>query len=200
MTKKQEQSEQTIIKIIVVATELFAQNGYHGTAISDISDATGLTKGALYYHFKDKEQILIRVAESIAAVWRKYLLNAASDQVDIIGYIDFVFKQFLLMVRENQVSVLALHNLNLEIGESNASFYSIIDRLFSEFTHDLERILLKGQAIGQVRSDLDARLAAFSILAMLMGSILSWFQIRAGVNYGALIASQKEIVLSSIRI
>jgi AcrR family transcriptional regulator len=44
-------------KILDVARELFAEHGYAGTSIADITQRLGMTKAALYYHFAAKHQI-----------------------------------------------------------------------------------------------------------------------------------------------
>ena len=47
--------EQTLEKIVDISAELFAKKGYEQTSIQDILDATGLSKGGLYHHFKSKD-------------------------------------------------------------------------------------------------------------------------------------------------
>ena len=50
--------EETVAKILDAALELFLQKGYEHTSIQDIVDhLDGLTKGAIYHHFKNKEEI-----------------------------------------------------------------------------------------------------------------------------------------------
>ncbi|MBW5484034.1 TetR/AcrR family transcriptional regulator [Streptomyces bambusae] len=44
-----------------VALELFAEQGYEKTSLREIAERLGVTKAALYYHFKTKEEILISV-------------------------------------------------------------------------------------------------------------------------------------------
>lgn len=51
--------EVTVEKILAVAQKLFLEKGYDGTTIQDIVDELGgLTKGAIYHHFKSKEEIM----------------------------------------------------------------------------------------------------------------------------------------------
>jgi AcrR family transcriptional regulator len=45
-------------RILAIASELFAEKGYAGTSIADISGRLGTTKAALYYHFSSKGEIL----------------------------------------------------------------------------------------------------------------------------------------------
>jgi len=54
-------------RILAVALELFAAQGYAGTSIRDITERMGLTKAAVYYHFASKEQILDAVTEPLRA-------------------------------------------------------------------------------------------------------------------------------------
>ena len=55
--------QQTQDKIIESANKLFYEQGFHQTAISDIVEATGLSKGNITYHFKSKDDILKAVFE-----------------------------------------------------------------------------------------------------------------------------------------
>ena len=48
-------------KILSTATHLFIQHGYHGLAMRQIAEALHVSKPALYYHFKDKEQLFLAI-------------------------------------------------------------------------------------------------------------------------------------------
>ena len=50
-------------RILEIALELFAQNGYLGTSMSDIADRLGISKAALYKHYTGKQEILDRIVE-----------------------------------------------------------------------------------------------------------------------------------------
>lgn len=50
-------------RILTVAATLFAEHGFAGTSIRDISDALGVTKAALYYHFGSKDEILRAIVD-----------------------------------------------------------------------------------------------------------------------------------------
>ncbi|MGB1249219.1 MAG: TetR family transcriptional regulator [Candidatus Promineifilaceae bacterium] len=45
-------------KILIESARLFRESGYLGTSIRDIGDALGITSAALYYHFKNKDELL----------------------------------------------------------------------------------------------------------------------------------------------
>ena len=50
-------------RILRIALELFAQNGYLGTSMNDIAGQLGFTKAALYKHYSSKQEILDKIVE-----------------------------------------------------------------------------------------------------------------------------------------
>ncbi|WP_424217663.1 TetR/AcrR family transcriptional regulator (plasmid) [Streptomyces sp. BI20] len=60
---QQERSSATTGQLLGTARKLFAQEGYAGTSLDAVCDAAGLTKGAFYHHFKNKQQLFRAVYE-----------------------------------------------------------------------------------------------------------------------------------------
>ena len=56
-------AEGTKERILRIALELFAQNGYLGTSMNDIAGQLGITKAALYKHYASKQEILDKIVE-----------------------------------------------------------------------------------------------------------------------------------------
>ena len=57
MTKKEDQSKQTREKILNAAAACFAENGYSDCSVQDIVQKAGMSKGAMYVHFKNKAEL-----------------------------------------------------------------------------------------------------------------------------------------------
>ena len=72
-----EKAATTRAALVAAARRLFADNGYHATGTPDIVSAAGVTRGALYHHFRDKEELFEAVFRSVA----KELETAASESV-----------------------------------------------------------------------------------------------------------------------
>ncbi|MFE7230611.1 TetR/AcrR family transcriptional regulator [Streptomyces sp. NPDC002405] len=62
---KQQRRGNTRQRIQDVALELFAEQGYEKTSLREIAERLDVTKAALYYHFKTKEEILVSLFESL---------------------------------------------------------------------------------------------------------------------------------------
>ena len=63
--KKQERGEATRDAMIAAARRQFGRSGFIATSLDEIVRDAGVTKGALYHHFSDKEELFLAVAESI---------------------------------------------------------------------------------------------------------------------------------------
>ncbi len=64
--KKAEQSEFTRTALLDAARELFTERGYAGTATEDIAQRAGVTRGALYYQFRDKVGLFYAVLDDLS--------------------------------------------------------------------------------------------------------------------------------------
>lgn len=71
MNKKKIQSEQTKKRVADAARNLFANKGYKATSIEDIVEATGSSKGNIYYHFKSKEGLFLYLLDEWDKEWEQ---------------------------------------------------------------------------------------------------------------------------------
>ncbi|WP_282055072.1 TetR/AcrR family transcriptional regulator [Maribacter luteus] len=74
-------AERTTAFIIETVAPLFIKHGYVGTSMSDLTEATGLTKGALYGNFENKEALALAAYEYSI----NKLLTAIDERLDIEG-------------------------------------------------------------------------------------------------------------------
>lgn len=76
--------EETVEKILTVAMRLFLEKGYEHTTIQDIVDQLGgLTKGAVYHHFKSKEEIMDAITEKM--FWDDNPFEKVRGRTDLNG-------------------------------------------------------------------------------------------------------------------
>ncbi len=72
--------EQTIERILEVSTRLFLEKGYDNTSLQDIiNELEGLTKGAIYHHFKSKEEIFDAVATKLGEANGQYFVEMKNN-------------------------------------------------------------------------------------------------------------------------
>ena len=84
-------------QILVTAKSLFIQQGYHGLAMRQISEAVGVSKAALYYHFKDKEELFLAILSGylneIEAAIDKIMAKPVSSSEHIRLFAEYILKQ-----------------------------------------------------------------------------------------------------------
>ncbi|MEO1770757.1 TetR/AcrR family transcriptional regulator [Candidatus Enterococcus ferrettii] len=78
--KREEKSKQSKAKIIQAAFSLFASKGYDATSTQDIIELSGLSRGAMYHHFKSKEEILRSLMNEIYTQTSDFLEELVADQ------------------------------------------------------------------------------------------------------------------------
>lgn len=77
--------EETVSLILDVSYRLFMEKGYERTSIQDIIDNLGgLSKGAIYHHFKSKEDILVAVMDRMTSQ-SNHILAEIRDRKDLNG-------------------------------------------------------------------------------------------------------------------
>jgi TetR/AcrR family transcriptional repressor of nem operon len=197
-TQKQLQSEQTRQRIIEAAAQLFARKGFYGTSIADLAQATGLTKGALYHHFENKDAIFFAVIETVRDAWREAVARDVLKAGDALTRLAVLFDNHARCISENETLCLVLGSLVAEMDGVNPTFMAALEKIYADLTLFIERIVRKGQAAGQVRPDLDARLAALNIVGMLRTGC-SRILNRMSADYTARMATLKQMLLDSLR-
>ena len=198
-TQKQLQSERTRQQIIDAAIQLFARKGFYSTSIADLAQASGLTKGALYHHFENKDALFFAVVETVRDLWRETVVRDVLKAEDALTRLTVLFDNHARLISENETFCLVLGGLVLEMDGVNPTFMAALQEIFADLKIFIQRILQKGQAAGQVRSDLDPELTALNIVGMLEGSAIPWILNRGNVDYTVMMTALKQILLDGLR-
>lgn len=102
--------EETVNLILDVASRLFMEKGYERTSIQEIiNNLGGLSKGAIYHHFKSKDDILVAVTSKMTAESNR-LLAAIRERTDLNGKekLKVLFKEALVRPVQNELFSMAL--------------------------------------------------------------------------------------------
>ena len=82
-------------KIIEKSMQLFSVKGYFNTSIDGIIKATGLTKGGLYGHFRNKEEIWYAVYDECVRIWKSIVFQGVRDIADPLARLERVIENSL---------------------------------------------------------------------------------------------------------
>jgi AcrR family transcriptional regulator len=198
-TQKQIQSEQTRQQIIQVAAELFTCKGYSGTSISDIAQAVGLTKGALYHHFENKDALFLAVVKALRENWGKEVGRVVVKEKDALNRIAAMFELHARLIQKNNTYCLLMLGIFSNACGEEAKFTGELEAVYGELAQFVQAIVEKGQADGEIRADLDTRMIALNIVAMMRGNCISLISGVALDEYTELMDTMKEMAISSLQ-
>ena len=143
--------------------------GFHGAGIEAILAATGVTKGALYYHFDSKEALGYAIVEEIITKviddsWLRHLRSNGRPLDILIGIVRRT------SVRPEDVKGgCPLLNLTMEMSSVDEQFRKRLERIIRAWHEEVATILRKGQAQGTIRRDLNPEETASFLIAMYEG-------------------------------
>lgn len=105
MTKKEADTKQQILR---TTGQLFSQRGYFGVSMQDIANELGITKAALYYHYKSKDDLAEILLTNAVAELKKELKTAVEKSILPSDVIFNIIKTFLdFKIRHPEISLLA---------------------------------------------------------------------------------------------
>lgn len=159
-----DRDQETRGRILLAAASLFANKGYAGTAVREIVAAAGVTKPTLYYHFKNKEDLYVRLLDHVTASFRGLVDVTLSGPGSVRERLLALFDSTYALFREQLDLVRLVYSVFY--GPQGAApaydFHSThiyVDQVVRE-------ILLRGVEAGELRSEnLDE--ALFMLLGML---------------------------------
>ncbi len=164
--------EHTREKILAEASRLFELQGFRATSLSDLQTATGLKKGALYFHFKNKDEIGLAVlgrAREEFDVFLEQALVGATPSACLENFFTNILEW------QSQLSFCGgclFGNIALEMGDTDPRFSGFVDQVFTHWIACLSKVIAGGQNSGDIRSDLPASVLARHVVATTEGGIM----------------------------
>ncbi len=159
--------------ILKTSGELFNTHGYKATSISNITDATGLTKGAIYKHFRNKDELeketFMYLSDQVASHLGEKIRaeNNAKDKLEVI----FIFFDSYL-THPPVVGGCPLLNLAVEADDAHPDLKIQALQMMEMLRNTLYTILKNGIRYEQIIPGTDCEQVASVILASLEGGIM----------------------------
>jgi len=160
-----EYKEEAKARILKTATEMFVENGYKNTKMTEIANKLGVSKGALYQYFKSKEALLLEVIKSGAQFRRSSVFNDMTvKQLPLLStdeYFDKMIKSTSQIDKFGiEIAGIALRSPELMKGMRN--FYLEEVNIIQDFFEEAIKA-------GAVKADTETRVVAVSILSFRSG-------------------------------
>tara|TARA_B110000259_G_C14033617_1_gene407968 strand:+ start:2864 stop:3469 length:606 start_codon:yes stop_codon:yes gene_type:complete len=167
-------SEETQKLIIQTAFEMFYHNGFNNTSVPDIMKETNLTKGAFYHHFKNKNDIGIKVIENILSkrIYNGFIAplkeNKTRKVPDLLLY---VFTERIENFTEKEKALgCPANNMINEIGCSITAFRDPLRKLMDSWKDALIETIEIGKEKSEIKASVDSNSAATYLICSFEGA------------------------------
>lgn len=179
-TQRQEQKENTKLKVYHCAKRLFKEKGFDNVIMEEIAEAAGVSVGTIYFHFKSKQEIMANYHSELDQSYTEYF-EQQKKNYQYAGKSNLTrLRDFLLFCCEISAG-LGVENIRvvypyMMCNDDFGGRMLNADRPYSRFIHLL---LSEGQKNGEIRPDLDVEILIHDITVITRGCILDWC-IRGG--------------------
>jgi TetR/AcrR family transcriptional repressor of nem operon len=184
--------------IVEASMNLFARRGYHGTSIAQIAQATGLTKGALYWYFKGKEELFLTVLDTIREKWQETVMAKVEAIQGTVQKLEQLFDATSEMVAaENTPFSMHLFLVSAGAQPEMREFEEAIRAAYAGYVKIIADTIKTGQEEGEVRRDADAESVAVGLIGCLEGIVLQ-ARLHSPATITAAIAEMKREFVRSL--
>ena len=171
MTKKAELTSQFILETVA---PIFNKKGYTATSLSDLTEATGLTKGAIYGNFKNKEELSLKAFNYNV----KFVLNKIRlifEEIDcplekLQALTDFYRSYNKQTIELGGCPVL---NVGIDSNNTNPELFERVKDLARKLTNSISSIIQEGKNKGVIKPEINSELYGGRIFSFIEGSIFT---------------------------
>lgn len=176
--------------LLSVAVGIFNERGYDGTSMEHLSKAAGISKSSIYHHVAGKEELLRRaVSRALEALF------AVLDEPGALGgraieRVEYVTRRTVEVLMAELPYVTLLLRVR---GNTNTERWALERR--RDFDHRVADLLKAAAAEGDLRADMDIRLATRLLFGM-VNSLVEWYRPHPGSGYDGVQVAEAVVRLA----
>ena len=190
-------------EILDAALTVFAERGYRNTRLEDIGEAAGVTKGAIYHYFANKEDLLLRAIEQRSEQAFGRIEEIVRDKTAPVSTrLRLVVRRWFGSISKERLAVVTLLLQGIA-HEAPDAFHRWLASGPTASSQLIATLVREGQSRGEFRPDADAQVAARMLVSGLLQQTV-WQQYAesvpdVGIAQERLVDSALELFLHSLR-
>ncbi len=171
-TKKSVLTSRYIIKTVA---PIFNKKGYTATSMRDIVEATGLTKGAIYGNFVDKEDLAIQafrynIRIVVQAIWDA--MKSTASPVERLFVLTSFYRSYPELTGD--LGGCPILNIGIDANPMHPLLIKRVRGVILKLQYYIARIIYEGIELGEIKVDIDPDRYAGRIFAMIEGAVFMW--------------------------
>ena len=165
-------AERTRRFIIEKSATLFNKKGYAGTSLSDMTRATGLTKGSIYGNFLNKDELALEAFdhnfEKFRSGIREMMKSEKGSVQKLMCYPRYYEENLEEIVHNGGCPIL---NTGIEADDTHEALHQKASEAISNWKKSIISIIDIGKFKGEIRSNIDSSAAAELIISLIEGGL-----------------------------
>ncbi|PZP56831.1 MAG: TetR family transcriptional regulator [Micavibrio aeruginosavorus] len=169
--KTKEEAKETREAIINAAIDVFYEHGVSKGSLEEIAEAAGVTRGAVYWHFKNKAAIFSAIHDEFHTSVMEGFITQADNSIDPVHDLKEFSGNFLKLLQEDErhKKILSLFSLKCDYSGEMAEFLDEQRLKKMESMKQLEKFFALAQKKGQIEKDRTTELLAVSFFCYMCG-------------------------------
>lgn len=168
--KKSEKTRQFIIE---KTAPIFNKKGIAGTTLTDLTDATGLTKGSIYGNFKDKNTVAVAAYDYNVDMLLEYLNRAMEQHASSVDKLLSITEAYRRLYR-NMIAFggCPIANTATEADDTHPELRDRVTETVKRMTRMIEALLEAGKRVGEFQHLIDSGKTAEIIISLIEGGTI----------------------------
>lgn len=160
--------------ILEKVSPIFNKNGYSGTSLSDITKATGLTKGAIYGNFTNKEELALEAfnynIRFVIFKIRDIIVTIDSPVSQLFALTNFYRTYYL---QDTNIGGCPILNVGIDANHTNPKLFKQVKNVMVKLKDSVSKIIEEGKQKGEIKKSIDSEIYGGRIFSLIEGSIFT---------------------------
>ncbi|PKV52091.1 TetR family transcriptional regulator [Aquimarina sp. MAR_2010_214] len=165
-------AEQTAEFIIETVAPIFNKNGYAATSLSDITKATGLTKGAIYGNFRNKEELAIAAFKMTEGNMIDRIVDHQSlskSPIEKLFLVTDFYRNYYNYTQE--IGGCPVLNMGVDAKYQVPALFKHVKSAITKIQNNVAKLIEAGKECKEIKEEIDSMLYAKQLYSMITGAI-----------------------------
>lgn len=201
MKKTKEEASETRLAILQSALDTFYEKGYTRTTFDEIAKRIGYTKGAVYWHFRNKPDLVTALINDYITRQREYVdgrIGELKTLNDILTY--FLYMSEYIISSENNRKLAFFMALQMEWSEALITKVKLdVDEHRQKLLNKLKEALTFIQNSGEIDDDVDLDKTTYAIKSVWLGLLSSYLGHRCPYDLKVMVTQSFNLIFNGLK-
>jgi len=186
-------------RILMAALKLFVKKGYKGSGVAEITKLAGFTRGALYCHFKTKEQLTIEIIKLFEEKFLQGMIKYVNEGTATPSEkIEKTLHYTIRFAGEYKDLCLFMTMISAEMCGSRNRLEKHLKSVYQQWSEFLTEILREGKQVGEFKETIDPYMLSLIIIGVHDGVLLQKEMNQNNIDIKSYTNQFRNLVVSGV--